>query len=145
MIEYSVGFLHNDEDVALVRKNRPAWQDGLLNGIGGKIEEGESPHDAQVREFHEEAGRFVGPWEHFLTLEGPSARIYCFAIYDEKNEHIYKLETVEDEPIEIWNMLDLNGCRVDAETVPNLEWIVPLMRQRANYLKPITIEFHGDA
>jgi len=145
MIEYSVGFLHNDEDVVLVRKNRPQWQDGLLNGVGGKIEPGEQPHDAQVREFKEEAGRYVGPWEHFLTLEGPYARVYCFAIYDQHNTHIYKVETQEDEEIEVWNMLDLNGCREDAETVPNLEWIIPLMRQRAKYAKPITVEFNGDA
>lgn len=145
MQEYAVGFLHNDTDVAMIRKNRPEWQDGFLNGIGGKLEEGENAHDAMVRECKEEAGRFVGPWEHFLTLEGTRARVYCFAVYDGKDEHIYKLETQEDEPIEIWNMLDLNGCREDSETVPNLEWIIPLMRQRAKYAKPITIEFNGDA
>jgi len=147
MQEYSVGFLHNDTDVALVRKNRPEWQAGFLNGIGGKIEEGEDAHDAQIREFQEEAGRFVGPWDHFLTLEGTRARVYCFAVYDENDEHIYKLQTIEDEEIEVWVMDDLNGpLDLDAsQTVPNLEWIIPLMRQRAKYAKPIIIEFHGDA
>ena len=146
MIEYAVGFLHNDNDVALIRKDRPQWQAGFLNGIGGKLEPNEVPHDAMVREFHEEAGRFVGPWDHFLTLEGTKARVYCFAIYDTYNDHIYKLETQpnETEEVEIWRMGDLN--RVPGGwTVPNLEWIIPLMRQRAKYAKPITIEFHGDA
>lgn len=145
MQEYSVGFLHNNTDVVVIRKKRPEWQAGLLNGVGGHIEEGESPHDCQVREFKEEAGRFVGPWDHFLTLEGTQARVHCFAVYDEKDEHIYKVESTTDESIEIWNMLDLNGCRKDSDTVSNLEWIIPLMRQRAKYAKPITIEFHGDA
>lgn len=42
--------------VLLVLKNRPDWQAGLLNGIGGKIESGETPDQAIVREFYEETG-----------------------------------------------------------------------------------------
>ena len=150
MIEYSVGFVHNDFDVALIRKNRPDWQAGLLNGIGGKIEKGESPLEAMIRECKEEAGRFVGPWNHFLTLEGTTARVFCFAVYDEDNDHIYKLETQphETEEIEIWPLDGLNtGMRggFNSTTVPNLQWIIPLMMQRGKYVQPITIEFHGDA
>lgn len=37
-----------------VLKNRPVWQAGFLNGVGGKIEDGESPAEAMVREFYEE-------------------------------------------------------------------------------------------
>lgn len=36
-------------------KNKPDWQKGCLNGIGGKIEEGEKPIDAVFRELEEEA------------------------------------------------------------------------------------------
>lgn len=158
MIEYAVGFIHNDFDVALIRKDRPQWQAGFLNGIGGKLEPGETAHDAMIRECHEEAGRFIGPWEHFLTLEGTSARVFCFAVYDEHDDHIYKLEQQpgESEPIEVWAMDGLNRGDVPtyrdnkveyltSETVPNLQWIIPLMMQRAKYSKPITIDFHGDA
>ena len=37
--------------VVLTHKNRPAWQAGKLNGVGGKIELLESPVAAMVREF----------------------------------------------------------------------------------------------
>ena len=39
MTEYVVGFMLSidGEDVALIRKERPAWQKGRLNGIGGHI------------------------------------------------------------------------------------------------------------
>jgi 8-oxo-dGTP pyrophosphatase MutT (NUDIX family) len=88
MIRYVVGFALDEEEgtVLLVRKAKPEWQAGLLNGVGGKMEEvckdcyawkGERPdgydpdahaHDpgtrrwetpvaAMVREFHEETGR----------------------------------------------------------------------------------------
>lgn len=47
-------------NVLLIEKNRPPWQAGKLNGIGGKIEEGESPAAAMAREFREETGGLVG-------------------------------------------------------------------------------------
>ena len=57
--QYVVGFMFNQAktQVALIRKARPAWQAGLLNGIGGHIEPGETPRQAMVREFREETGR----------------------------------------------------------------------------------------
>ena len=57
-IYYVVGFLFNPDmtEVVLIKKNRPDWQKGLLNGVGGKIESGEDPITAMIREFKEETG-----------------------------------------------------------------------------------------
>lgn len=54
---YVCGFAFNGPHVALILKNRPAHLAGKLNGIGGKLEEGDSsPEAAMAREFLEEAG-----------------------------------------------------------------------------------------
>ena len=54
-----------NEDVAITRaefveqvikKERPVWQAGLLNAIGGHVEKGEYPVEAMQREFLEETG-----------------------------------------------------------------------------------------
>lgn len=146
VVEYSVGFLHNDFDVVLVRKNRPAWQKDFLNGVGGHIEDFDAdPYAAQVREFEEETGLKVEGWEHFLTLEGTTAKVHCFALYDEDSANIYRVRSTTDEQIEVWSMDGLNTKLGGSRTVPNLQWIIPLMMQRAKYSKPITIHFHGDA
>lgn len=57
-VQYVLGFMFNEAEskVILIFKNRPAWQAGKLNGIGGKIEEGETPIQAMNREFAEETG-----------------------------------------------------------------------------------------
>lgn len=58
---FVLGFLFSEDGsrVLLVWKNRPAWQNGKLNGVGGKIEPGETPLQAMKREFLEET-YFVG-------------------------------------------------------------------------------------
>jgi 8-oxo-dGTP pyrophosphatase MutT (NUDIX family) len=60
-VEYVLGimFSENEKKVLVIWKSRPAWQVDKLNGIGGKIEEGETPIEAMHREFREETG-FLG-------------------------------------------------------------------------------------
>ena len=59
--EWVVGFLMDSdaEQVILIRKNRPEWQAGKLNGVGGKVEPGELIGGAMYREFREETGVIV--------------------------------------------------------------------------------------
>ena len=45
-IKYVVGFAFNKEKtkVLLIKKTKPDWQAGQLNGIGGKIESYDKTH-----------------------------------------------------------------------------------------------------
>jgi len=69
---YVLGFMFNEEitEVALIRKNRPVWQAGHLNGIGGHVEPGEAPDIAMAREFLEETGAItsLGDWIKFAQM-----------------------------------------------------------------------------
>ena len=67
------------EDVLLVLKDRPPWQAGMLNLVGGKIEKGETPEEAALRELKEESGldgerpllmgAITGPWGFVIVFE----------------------------------------------------------------------------
>ena len=76
---YVVGFLFKEDksSVVLIRKDRPAWQAGKLNGVGGKIEPNESAIDAMVREFREETSVDTNPsiWKHFCWIHGDNYSI----------------------------------------------------------------------
>jgi 8-oxo-dGTP diphosphatase len=64
-------FSRDGQRVALVRKGpTKGWQAGRFNGVGGKVEPGETPVAAMVREFREEAGVATAPghWTHCVTL-----------------------------------------------------------------------------
>jgi 8-oxo-dGTP diphosphatase len=130
---YVVGimFNHNRSTCALIRKTKPAWQCGLLNGIGGKIEQGETPVAAMVREFHEEAGlrTFPSDWLNFCTMQGPeptktgiagSFVVECFAAVGA----IYDLCSMTDERVHLVRVCDIFPARADM--VENLCWLVAL-------------------
>ena len=58
MQKYVVAFVFNTDftSVLLMHKNRPAWQDGLVNGLGGKVNDGEDTFATVSREVEEESG-----------------------------------------------------------------------------------------
>src|ERR1700732_2872515 len=57
------GFLFNGSSVLLVEKQKPDWQRGLLNGVGGKVEDGELPDAAMRRELFEAAELRAPDWQ----------------------------------------------------------------------------------
>lgn len=75
MKRYVIGFFIDTakDAVLLIERRKPDWQQGLVNGIGGKIEPGEDVQVAMAREFFEEAGVETSPydWRHFVTVTHP--------------------------------------------------------------------------
>jgi 8-oxo-dGTP diphosphatase len=124
MIKYAVGFLiHNHSEVALIRKARPKWQAGFLNGIGGHIEEGESANSAMSREFSEETGRLVGPWHEFVVVKGKDYELHCFSCHV---NHKTQLQCPTDEKPG-WYSID--SILRQGKILATLKWLIPM----ANY------------
>ena len=125
MTEYVVGFMlsTDGENVALIRKQRPAWQKGRLNGIGGHIEDGELPIQAMVREFKEETADStdIAQWIPFAVLSGNDWKVHFFFTWG----HLEALQTVTGEGIEI---LPVEGVTVDNDCLPNLTWLIPMAK-----------------
>lgn len=128
---YVVGFLFDEggKNVALIRKTRPEWQRGLVNGIGGHIENNETPLAAMEREFDEEAGAVVSDWQHFCTLTGTGydhpgrqTRTDPWIVYFFTARQDAPLETMTDEPV-IWVPRKLLH---QYKPVPNLDWLIPM-------------------
>lgn len=117
---YVAGFMFDAarENVALIEKQKPDWQKGKLNGIGGKIEEGESPVQAMVREFEEETGCRETLWRWYCDLKFQGATIHFFMCIGDLSE----LCSMEGEQVRIVPVADIPRLN----TIPNLRWLVPM-------------------
>jgi len=118
--DYVVGFLFRNggDEVALIRKQKPAWQKGLLNGVGGKIEFDEHPLTAMIREFEEEAGPYIINWRCFAVM----TLTHGNKIYFYQSHEIAELESKTEEEVSWYPVAHLRQYGV----IQNLNWLVPL-------------------
>ena len=110
--------------VLLVRKDRPKWQKGRYNLVGGKIEKGETPIEAAVRELKEETGlepavdcviqmgKIIGSWGVVHCIKIP-------VLYNEPNPREGETEKV------VW--MEWEKIRNHDLLIPNLRVIIPMM------------------
>lgn len=118
-----VGFLFDDtgDNVLLIRKNRPDWMAGRLNGIGGKVESGESPESAMYREFWEETGVTIAwpGWTGYAVLRtdhDTEVRFYAHRSTD----HMAAATAMTDEALVRRNV----GTLRVGDCLPNLAYLV---------------------
>ena len=134
-MDYVLGFCFSKEwGVLLIRKKRPQWMAGKLNGIGGKIEPGEIAIDAMRREFREEACLDLDGWIQFCLIRafepnGDPYSITCF--YNLVDDSILqKAESGTDEEVFIYSEIDTTK-RVHLGIMHNLPWLITMAREIA--------------
>jgi 8-oxo-dGTP diphosphatase len=136
-VKYVIGFVFDlkNQKVMLIKKNRPASQKGLLNGVGGKVEgpaEDADPVLAMVREAKEESGfeSESKDWHLFhneLHISGND--LYFFVTSTE--DLASKVKTTTDEVIFLvdyaldWKR-NFNRVVGTAQMMYNLNWLLPM-------------------
>lgn len=132
--KYVLGFAFDwkRENIVLIHKEKPEWQKGKLNGVGGKVEQSDSCiHDAMTREFFEETGVLTQKqdWTHYATMSfdddimGGGAEIYVFRM---RNNEVLHASTYEEEVIEVIPMTEVYSRPL----MHNLHILIPLALQK---------------
>lgn len=106
--------------VVVIRKNKPEWQRGRLNGVGGKIEGEEAPDEAMAREWREETGTTIDNWDPFVTLRFPGATIFVFKTVAKV---MPDFRQTTDEEVSAWIV---SGLMRHSGKIPNLNWLIPM-------------------
>lgn len=156
-MNYVCGFLlsWDLQEFLLIRKMKPEWQKGKLNGIGGKIEPKhlimtnmehpeddkylmETPQEAMIREFHEETGITTtrNRWhcfhieEYNIEPDGetPNAKIYYFAAFGDETKRTYLGESNDPlfEVVSSYKLTDIFFYKPE-EVVPNVPYLIRMI------------------
>lgn len=123
MRNYVLGFMIDTakNEILLIKKNRPAFQAGKLNGIGGKIEGDERPIEAIIREVEEETGLLSSEfdWLNFGCMELPDGgKVHLFRTFRSDLENA---KSITDEEVII---KELNYNELKPLVMPNLIWLI---------------------
>jgi len=129
MDKFVLGFAFTEDasSVLLIRKLRPKWMEGFLNGIGGHIENNESLLEAMHRECKEETGLSLD-WKQKGVLKGRNndgASFHCGLFYSYSQE-VLKYKQREDELLGMYNTLNID-CE---QTITNLKFLIPYGKHR---------------
>lgn len=137
---YVLGLAFNEkrDHVVLIHKDRPEWQKGLLNGIGGKFEEDIDVTYAKgmAREFKEETGLVTQPgsWDKFAVMAftdahtGGDGYVIVFRYFSDR---IFLCKTQESEAVEIFCLEGRSNYKklsADHKKVPHLDFLIYMAR-----------------
>lgn len=127
---YVVGlrFDEAEQQVVLIRKNRPEWQRGKLNGVGGKVEQGETDPEAMVREFEEETSlkTYIDEWEEMGDISGAFGVVHFY-------KSVGSLEGIKTNTDETITILPVSLIHDSDQVIPNLKYIIPYLLHGEEY------------
>lgn len=112
--------------VALIRKNRPDWQRGKLNGIGGHVESDESVRVAMSREFSEETGVLIPADE--WTLRGQMFKVdhWIVHVFTVRSAKVADARTSTDEHVNLYMLTQMFEWR--HHCIANVPALIELCR-----------------
>jgi 8-oxo-dGTP diphosphatase len=130
--EYVLALLYTADakQVVLMRRTRPAWQAGRVNGLGGAIVMGELPAEAARREVREECGVDVVEWAEVLVWADAEYRMHVMRAVSDLARGA---RTVEDQEV---FLADVDA--LPENVIDNLRWLVPLALD-ADVAMPIAV------
>ena len=134
MKRYVVGLMFNYDftKLVMIKKIRPDWQWGHLNGPGGQIDKDETDMQAMLREFKEETGVKTKPqdWTRVCTLNFEHAEVVFFA--GNNDTYCDDAKTTTDEEIAAYHVI--HGALILNDkmhpVIENIPMVMALAQQR---------------
>lgn len=139
MRNYVLAFMINatKNQILLIKKKRPAFQAGKMNGIGGKIEGDETPVDAIIREVEEETGLKTTEyeWANFGEMRLPDGgKVHLFKTFRDDLENA--LSMTDEEVV----VMDIDYNFLKPLVMPNLIWLIDVAMD--NTLCSLSVELY---
>lgn len=141
---YVLGFAFDQfmRRVLLIEKEKPAWQKGKLNGVGGTWEPEELAIHGMTREFFEETGYETTPnqWVNIGYMEGADWYIEMFAA-------LLNLDAIQTEEFsktaEQLRVVTIENTHIESLQslyVENVPWLVSAARDMLQDNRPARLK-----
>lgn len=140
MVKYTLGFIFTRDlkKVLLIKKLHPKWQRGKLNGLGGKIEKGETTLESITREVKEESDLDIEKtaWLFIGIFNSSEWIVEIFASLYKGNPNDAK--SIEKEKVK-W----VNAKNLPKNALENLQWLLPfiLFKLQTNSKQTFTVKY----
>jgi len=146
MLKYTICFIRQGERILLINRFKPPWM-GSWNGVGGKIEPGETPLDSVRREIAEETGLYpeIVKDKGLVTwrLEGQKTGGMHLFLAELPESAPYPTPRGTEEGILDWKE---TGWILDPENTgitPNIPYFLPCLLERRERFEHIC-DYEGD-
>lgn len=119
-------FSHDYRTVLLMKKQRPDWQKGHYNGVGGHIEKDETPFPAIRREIKEELGREYAPADitHAVTFVCPGGTVWVYEVQVGRFDDLMDIKSKTDESVSVFRVGDIGNS---PDMLNSMRWLIPLV------------------
>jgi len=149
-MNYTLGFIICEDKVLLIEKQKPEFQRGFLNGLGGKIEDNEKVEDCIVREVKEECNMntISSDWQHFCTMFGCKEskdnisdmeywNVFCFVTTVDYIKFNTILQT-EKEKLQVTSLSAI--YTLNNKLLGNISWLIGMaidFRENRAFIPPV--------
>lgn len=137
----TLGFLFDNSgnNVALILKDRPEWQAGKMNGVGGKLEGEETSLETQIREFQEETGLLFEDWEYVGEMLCNTCKVDLFRAFL-PDDNLPELEKVTSEEPK-W--IPVSQIRF-FPTIHNVDWMIKFCLDTRGIAQNMKVDYRSD-
>jgi 8-oxo-dGTP diphosphatase len=127
-LRYTLCFLHRKDELLMLLRNKPPNQ-GLWNGVGGRLEKGETPYISCLREIKEETGYTVQDlkFHGLLTWQGIEIERGGLYVFSAPAPQVEPIQS--DEGLLAWKKCD--WVFSSSEVVSNIHHFGPALFERA--------------
>lgn len=148
MLRYTLALIRKNDKFLMINREKSPWQ-GAWNGIGGKLEPGETASACVIREIHEETGLYVTSpvFRGIVTwhADGEARRGMYVFIADAGNIQVLTTPKRTREGVLEWKTEDWLLAEKNFGTVPTLRCFMREVLDPHNVPKEYHCYFNGDS